>query len=205
MRPSGPVPGDESPDDLVRRSVRELIGAGDGSPRDGGEPPGLRCLPGQDPGGFRDPPLDGLHRLPPRGPAGEEVPDGPDRHLRCFGRDPSPEDAGRFPVQVFSAGDLPAATVVVNGVLERVEVDPRAPGLGPVALLADVRDARNLDLGAAEDPSGTETQAGMLYSWMSPPKTSCLRMSVGFGRDAEEGSAPIGVRRASPRWGLASL
>lgn len=54
-------------------------------------------------------------------------------------------------------------------------------------------------------PSGTETQAARLYSWMSPPKTSRLLMPVSLNGNVEGGRSPRGVRRSSPRWGLASL
>jgi hypothetical protein len=57
-------------------------------------------------------------------------------------------------------------------------------GAGPGHMPADLGDDRLGD--PPLHPSGTETQAAMLYSWMSPPKTSFLRMPVGLGRDQKE-------------------
>jgi len=54
-------------------------------------------------------------------------------------------------------------------------------------------------------PLGTETQAATLYSRMRPPIRSRRRTSAALRSPSVSDGFPIGVRRSSPRWGLAWL
>lgn len=54
-------------------------------------------------------------------------------------------------------------------------------------------------------PSGKETHAAAPYSWIRPPRTSRLATPTLLRSPTDTGGRPIGVRRSSPRCGLASL